>query len=124
MSLKQYLANSERLGVLSKMTECKLPEKSARVVAVLGNEAGDLDTFVSSCVLAWHLCWQAGVVAFPMLPFPKSDLPLKTEVLACFKQLDLSIDNFVFAGGDVQVDKIPVNFAYGLRCTSVMFYTY
>ncbi len=49
-SLKQYLV----LDLTEVAKKGLLGGDGKSVVAVLGNEAGDLDTFVSSVALAWH----------------------------------------------------------------------
>ena len=65
--------------------------------AVLGNESGDLDSFVSSVALAFHLTTSKGVRHVPLMAFDRRDLDLRTEVLYCFRRLNLEPANLAFA---------------------------
>ncbi len=95
MSLRDYLGQD----LSHLLVECPAP------LLVIGNESGDLDTFVSSLVLAWHLNDESTCPAFPLLPFAREDVPLKTEVLECFARLGLSLRN-VPCLGEVDTDKM------------------
>ena len=85
--LKFYLKTLRPLAEILKSEE-------GRIGIVLCNESGDLDSVVCSTVLAAFLQKTLGFSHFPLLPFSRDDLRLKTEVLFCFeKKLDLSIVN-------------------------------
>ena len=56
----------------------------AKIGLVLGNEAGDLDSVVSSVVLAYFLAGNLNFPHFPVMNFRRRDLVLKTEVKFCF----------------------------------------
>jgi len=78
---------------------------------VLGNESGDLDSVVSSVALASHLTAATGVRHVPLMAFDRKDLDLRTEVLYCFRRLNLDPANLVFAddldpNSTINVDRV------------------
>jgi len=75
---------------------------------VLGNESGDLDSVVCSASLAFHLTANTGVRHVPLMAFDRKDLDLRTEVLYCFRRLNLDPAYLVFAD-DLDLKKTNVD---------------
>ena len=73
---------------------------------VLCNESGDLDSVACAVLLGWHETNKhQGVPALPLLPFPRADLPLKTEVIKVFKKENLPLDHVVCLD-ELQLDNL------------------
>ena len=68
-----------------------------RYVAVLSNEAGDLDSICSSTILAFHLSEHTKERHIPVMAFSRKDLPLKTEALYAFGEEGLDPNKLIFA---------------------------
>ena len=59
----------------------------SKLDVVLGNEGGDMDSIVGSIYMAYFLSvdHSQGAVVVPLLNFPKSDLPLRNDVVQLLK---------------------------------------
>jgi exopolyphosphatase len=68
---------------------------AAKVSVCIGNEAGDLDTVVSSIGAAWVLHAQ-GQSAVPLMPFMRDDLRLRRDVLRVLTRANITADDLVF----------------------------
>mmetsp|Transcript_32317 Transcript_32317/g.80454 ORF Transcript_32317/g.80454 Transcript_32317/m.80454 type:complete len:267 (-) Transcript_32317:156-956(-) len=69
----------------------------ARPTLVVGNMAGDLDTIVSSIVVAFcrHAAAQAassGSLVVPVIPFPRAEFRLRQDAAALFKHCAFELD--------------------------------
>eukprot|EP00794_Sanderia_malayensis_P008648 gene8648-9579_t len=69
--------------------------QSVNLHFIIGNEAADLDSVVSSIVYAYHLFTKVKEtdekIFLPIINIPQDDFSLKTEVIKVFQTLDLQI---------------------------------
>jgi exopolyphosphatase len=72
------------------------PDKQFYVV--MGNEASDLDSMVSSIMFAFFKSLNSGEneVYVPVINIPRIDFPLRTETSWLFAKVGLSLDNLLF----------------------------
>eukprot|EP01117_Protostelium_nocturnum_P015780 TRINITY_DN6149_c0_g1_i2.p1 TRINITY_DN6149_c0_g1~~TRINITY_DN6149_c0_g1_i2.p1 ORF type:complete len:321 (-),score=134.37 TRINITY_DN6149_c0_g1_i2:335-1297(-) len=91
--LNRFLSESKRKGteVLSNPSN-----NNNRISFVIGNEAMDLDSFVSSIVYAYFLSKREGEVVIPLIQIPKEDFSLRTDVAWLFNETRLEWDNLIF----------------------------
>ena len=79
---------------------------SSRVTLVLGNMACDLDSGVSSLVLAYHRSLTSDSLVLPVLNIPRQDYPLKTELVEALQTQGVAESDLVFRS-DLEMSKIP-----------------
>jgi exopolyphosphatase len=70
-------------------------KQSGDVQVFIGNEAADLDSFVSSIVLAYFSEQDEGVSA-PIINCPRADLELRGDVSAVILSTGIDVDNLTF----------------------------
>ncbi|KAF8468806.1 hypothetical protein BDZ91DRAFT_655669 [Kalaharituber pfeilii] len=89
--LSQFLQHSRQLLKVSV-------EASKPVHLVTGNEAADLDSFVSSVLYAYLASDTAATSPqlIPVLPIPRADLSLRPEFLHLLKELQLSSNHLLY----------------------------
>ena len=77
----------------------KLASGDGRFRVVMGNEAADLDSVVSSLVYAYflHVDSADGATTFPIIDISRKDLKLKTEVIFVLDEVGLKSDNLIFS---------------------------
>jgi len=74
-----------------------LPSLSTPVLVVLGNQAGDLDSGVSSLTMAYHLSTtHPDIPVIPVLNIHSQDFALKTELVAVLAEEGIHQDNLFF----------------------------
>lgn len=89
LKINTFLATSRRTVLHADAT------RSSNVNIFLGNEAADLDSIVSSVVLAyWHNA--QGHSAVPVVNCPRDDLKLRGDVQAVLNLSGINGDNLVF----------------------------
>lgn len=74
----------------------KAPSLSTPLIVVIGNVACDLDSGVSSLVLASHLAKSQEFPVLPVMNILKQDFPLKTELVYVLEKEGIKEDNLVF----------------------------
>ncbi|MBP7495594.1 MAG: DHH family phosphoesterase [Spirochaetales bacterium] len=75
--------------------------KAKIVYLVMGNEAADLDSMVSSLLYTWlklKINNDFSVTYIPFIPIPREDLGLRREVVYLFQKADVSLENLTFWG--------------------------
>jgi len=80
------------------MQEVFRPVAGRELLFVLGSPAADLDSVVSSLAYAYLLHEEGGERAVvPCLPIPRADLPLRPELLALLRRVELDSANLLCA---------------------------
>jgi len=63
---------------------------------VIGNEACDLDSVISSIIYAYYLTLTTGIVTLPVICVVKEDLRLRTEIAYFLKKMEVEQDVLLF----------------------------
>jgi len=75
-----------------------LINRTKDLIVVLGNEACDLDSGISSISLAYHLKnnGKTNKLVVPMLNIKEQDYPLKTELVFCLESYNIRQEDLIF----------------------------
>jgi len=96
--LQKYLLSAKK-----NMDKCQL--------VVMGNEAADLDSMVSSIAYG-YLRQQVfpGNIVLPVMPIPRADFVLRTEAVYVFNEAEVNMDDIVFVD-EINLDAVLENAA-------------
>jgi len=75
-----------------------LVEDSQHATVIMGNEACDLDSGVSSLCLAFHRATSQNQNIIPLFNIPCLDFPLKTELVAALAEESIDESSLFFPG--------------------------
>jgi inorganic pyrophosphatase/exopolyphosphatase len=111
LSFRQYLRASKTLFVTATKAKAAAAGSEEKVLfdIVIGNEAGDCDSIVSSLLQAYYLSSTSYKFVrmeemrhvFPVLPIPEADFKLRGETCALLKKCGILPDELIF------LDQVP-----------------
>ena len=92
---------------------------------VIGNEACDLDSVISSIVYAYYLTITTQIITLPIVCVVKEDLRLRTEIVYFLKKMEVDLDGLLFLDtpGVVELrekDGISVSLVDHNKCSNVL----
>ncbi len=67
-------------------------DEPGSITVVMGNEASDMDSVVTSVIYAYLCSHISGSIFVPILSIPKEDLKLRTDQFYLFKRLGFNYD--------------------------------
>lgn len=90
------------------LSSARANKNDAKLV-VLGNEAADLDSMVSSIAYGYLLSMQrSDIVVLPVMPIPRADFRLRPEAVYVFNEAAIPLDDVVFFD-EVDFDKLMID---------------
>lgn len=85
------------ISLQSYLSSSKINAAQAKLV-ILGNEAADLDSMVSSITYGYLRSLQdAQLLALPVMPIPRVDFALRPEAVYLFHEAGVNLDDVVFS---------------------------